>query len=65
MGKFMASGLGRVFSSKLPAIPMGIPLELFLWLFLWLTGWALPTKLPAIAVVFRMAIHLAPWLGAA
>ena len=26
----MASGLGRVFSSKLLAIPMGIPMELFL-----------------------------------
>ena len=38
MGILMASGLGRGFSSKLPAILMGVPLDLFLWVFLWLVA---------------------------
>ena len=38
MGIPMASGLGRVFSLKLPAIPMGINLELFPWVNLWLVA---------------------------
>ena len=33
MGIPMASGPGRVFPSKLPAMTMGIPMELFLWVF--------------------------------
>ena len=38
MGIPMASGLGAGFSSKLPAILMGIPMELFLCVFLWLVA---------------------------
>ena len=34
----MASGLGIVFSLKLPAIPMGNPMELFLWVFIFLVA---------------------------
>ena len=38
MGIPVASGSGMGFSSKLPAIPMGIPMEVFPWIFLWLVA---------------------------